>query len=233
MVDYNEMRKKFKAKDPKKAGRRAETRAAVKKIAREYEQKRTELGLDGPKFRRTPVYYMILILIMIMIAAAFIGVMTGSVSLGKRRISKADIQVRQSIDALALACGRYKFHVGRYPTEAEGLEELARIRPGLKGWFGPYIKKVVEDPWGHAYVYARGEYGERGEGGEVHPVLYSKGPDGRAGTSDDVLPEQSLFDEPFRDTTWTNHWVPYQYRGILVAPDEETRKAWQEEIKKY
>jgi len=226
MVDYNEMRKKFKAKDPKKAGKRAETKQAVKKIAREYEQKRIELGLNGPQFKRTPVYYMILILIMIMIAAAFIGMMTGSVSIGKKRISRADIQVRKSIDALAQACGRYKFHVGRYPTEEEGLEELARLRPGLKGWFGPYIKKVVPDPWGHDYVYGEG-------GANGHPVLYSKGPDGRAGTTDDVLPEQSLFDEPFRDTTWTNHWVPYQYRGILVAPDEETRKAWQEEIKKY
>jgi len=63
--------------------------------------------------------------------------------------------------------------------------------------------------------------------------LYSKGPDGRAGTTDDVLPDQDLFDKPFRDTTWTNHWVPYQYRGILVAPDEKTKKAWAEEIKKY
>jgi len=226
MVDYNEMRKKFKAKDPKKAGQRAETKAAVKRIAREYEQKRAELGLDAPKFRRTPVYYMILVLVMIMIAAAFIGVMTGTVSLGKRPISKADIDVRKSIDALAQACGRYKFHVGRYPTEEEGLEELARLRPGLKGWFGPYVRKIVSDPWGHAYVYGEG-------GANGHPVLYSKGPDGRAGTTDDVLPEQSLFEEPFRDTTWTNHWVPYQYRGILVAPDEATKKAWQEEVKKY
>lgn len=226
MVDYNEMRKKFKAKDPQKAARHAETRAAVKKIAREYEQRRTELGLDGPKFRRTPVYYMVIVLVMIMIAAAFIGVMSGAVPLGKKRISKADIQVRKSIDALALACGRYKFHVGRYPTEAEGLEELARLRPGMKGWFGPYIKKVVSDPWGRDYVYGEG-------GANGHPVLYSKGPDGRAGTDDDVLPAQELFDEPFRDTTWTNHWVPYQYRGIIVAPDERTKKAWQEEIKKY
>ena len=84
----------------------------------------------------------------------------------------------------------------------------------------------MPDPWGHAYVY------EEREGGG-HPVLYSKGPDGRAGTTDDILPEQNMFDMPFRDTTWTNHWVPYQFRGILVAPDETTKKAWEEEIKKY
>ena len=226
MVDYNEMRRRFKPKDPGLRERRAKTQAAVKKIAREYEAKRAELGLGQPEFKRGPLYYAIVICVMVFIAAAFIGVKSGAIPLGPKRISKAGIQARQSIDALAQACGRSKFHVGRYPATAEGLEELAALRPQLKGWFGPYIKKVVPDPWGRAYVY------EEREGGG-HPVLYSKGPDGRAGTTDDVLPDQDLFDLPFRDTTWTNHWVPYQYRGTLVAPDEETRRAWQEEVKKY
>ena len=226
MVDYNEMRRRFRPKDPEKSAARARTQAAVKRIAREYEQKRTKLGLDRPPLKRTPLYYAIVICVMIFIAALFIGVQTGAVTVGRKRISKAAIQARKSIDALAQACGRYRFHVGRYPTTAEGLEELAALRPQLKGWFGPYIKKVVPDPWGHAYVY------EEREGGG-HPVLYSKGPDGRAGTTDDILPEQDMFDMPFRDTTWTNHWVPYQFRGILVAPDETTKKAWEEEIKKY
>lgn len=226
MVDYNEMRRRFKPKDPKKTERRARTQAAVKKIAREYERKRAALGLDKPVLKRGPVYYMIVVMVMVFIAAAFIGVMTGAVSIGKKRVSKADIQARQSIDALTQACGRYKFHVGRYPTTAEGLQELAAIRTGLKGWFGPYIKKVVPDPWGNDYVY------EEREGGG-NPVLYSKGPDGRAGTTDDVLPDQKLFDKPFLDTTWTNRWMPYQLRGILVAPDEKTKKAWQEAVRKY
>lgn len=226
MVDYNEMRRRFRPKDAAKAARRAGTQAAVKKIAREYERKRAALGLDRPVFRRGPVYYMIVAMVMVFIAAAFIGVMTGAVSIGKKRVSKADIQARQSIDALAQACGRYKFHVGRYPATSEGLQELAAIRTGLKGWFGPYIKKVVPDPWGNAYVY------EEREGGG-HPVLYSKGPDRRAGTTDDVLPDQKLFDRPFLDTTWTNRWMPYQLRGILVAPDEKTKRQWQEAVKKY
>jgi general secretion pathway protein G len=226
MVDYNEMRRRFKPKDPVAAKKRERSAAAVKRIAREYERKRTELGLDRPVFRRTPVYYMMIVLVMVFIAAAFIGVMTGTLSLGKKQVSKAEIQARKSIDALAQACGRYRFHVGRYPTTQEGLEELAAIRTGLKGWFGPYIKKVVPDPWGNAYVYE-----EREEGG--HPVLYSKGADRRAGTTDDVLPDQRLFDKPFLDTTWTNRWMPYQLLGILVAPDEKTKEAWQVAVQRY
>jgi general secretion pathway protein G len=226
MVDYNEMRRRFKPKDPKKAEKRAQTQAAVKQIAREYARRRAELGLGQPVFRRGPVYYLVLAMVMVFLAVAFIGLMTGTVRFGKKRISKADLQARQSIDALVQACGRYKFHVGRYPTTAEGLAELAAIRTGLKGWFGPYIKKVVPDPWGNAYIY------EEREGGG-NPVLYSKGPDGRAGTTDDVLPDQKMFERPFLDTTWTNRWMPYQLRGILVAPDEKTKKAWQEAVKKY
>ena len=160
MVNLNEMRRRFKPKDPKKGEERAKVQAAVKRIAREYEQKRASLGLDKPPLKRGPLYYAIIICVMIFIAGLFIGVMSGAVPMGKKRISKADIQVRKSIDALAQACGRYKFHVGRYPTTAEGLAELAELRPKLPGWFGPYIKKVVPDPWGHAYVYEEREGGD-------------------------------------------------------------------------
>jgi general secretion pathway protein G len=226
MIDYSEMRRRFKPKDPAAAARRARTQEAVKKIARDYERQRAALGLDRPAFRRGGAYYLFVTMVMVFIAVAFIGVMTGNVRVGKKRISKADIQARRSIAALAEACGRYKFHVGRYPTTAEGLEELAALRPNVKGWFGPYIKKVVPDPWGNAYVY------EEREGGGT-PVLYSKGPDRRAGTTDDVLPDLKVFERPFLDTTWTNRWMPYQLRGVLVAPDERTKRAWQEAVKKY
>ena len=225
MVDYSEMRRKFKAKNPQMDEKRKKAHAAAKRIAREYEQKKAELGLGGPKFVRTPTYYVIIVLVMVFLAAAFIAMMTGKVGWGKKRISKADLQARQSIDALALAVGRYKFHCDAYPTAAEGLQALAAITPKKKGWFGPYIRKVVPDPWGEAYQYWTREDGS--------PVILSKGPDRRMGTDDDVLPTPEAFEQPFRDTTWTNHWVPYTLRGIVVAPDETTRRAIQEEVKKY
>lgn len=234
MVDYTSLRKKFPAKDPEAQARRAKTQVAVKRIAREFDRKRAELNLRETSMKRPLVYYLFIIVILLVLGGSLLSVATGKVSWGKKKISKAAIQSRQSIDALAVACGRYKFHVGHYPTTEEGLAELARIPAtsaetrelAAKGWFGPYIKKVVPDPWGNDYVYEARE-----EGG--HPVLYSKGPDGRAGTTDDVLPEQSLFDEPFRDTTWTNHWVPYQLRGIVVAPNEAEKRKIEEEVRKF
>lgn len=226
MVDYNEMKKKFQPKDLNKAAASRKSREAVKKIAREFEQKRIVAGVNGEGFKRGPLYYMIIVLVMILLAGSFILVMTGKVSLGKKRISKADIQARQSIDALCEALGRYKYHCGVYPTDAEGLEALAAITPNKKGWFGPYIKKVVPDPWGEPYQYWTSP-------DNPNPVLMSKGPDRKMGTLDDVLPNPESFARPFRDTTWTNHWVPYNLRGIVVAPDEATRKAIQEQVKQY
>ena len=48
-----------------------------------------------------------------------------------------------------------------------------------------------------------------------------------------VLPDQEAFEEPFKDSSWTNGWAPYRLRGIVVAPDEETKRRVQEEMKQY
>ena len=105
-------------------------------------------------------------------------------------------------------------------------EEIHKVRKAHKGWDGPYVNHIVNDPWGRPYVYET-----RPEGG--HPILYSRGPDGRMGTTDDVMPDQLSFEAAFRDTSWTNHWAPCELRGIVVAPDEETRTRVQNEMKKY
>lgn len=221
-AEISNLRKKFPAKAGAMQDSVREHKAKIKAIAREYEQKKAELTKGRPAFKRGIMYYAVIILGLMMVG----GLVLSSLGKGgRKRIERSQIMVDRSMDNLAIALGRYKFHVGEYPAAKEGLEALAAITPKKPGWDGPYIKKVVKDPWGHDYVYDLRPDGS--------PVLYSKGPDGRAGTTDDVLPKQELFTEAFRDTTWTNHWVPYQWRGILVAPDEETKRAWQEEIKKF
>ena len=220
-IDYSEMRKKFPVR--KGVGKGKSNKAAVEAIRREYEAKRAELGSGAPTFKKGIVFYAVLVIGLMLLGGL---VLSATGRGGPARVSKAQVQARKSMDALSIALGRYRFHLGDYPTTAEGLEALAAITPQKTGWFGPYTTKIVKDPWGHDYVYER-----RAEGG--HPVLYSRGPDGRMGTTDDIMPDQALFDEPFRDTTWTNHWVPYQLRGIVLAPDERTKKAIQEEVRKY
>ena len=238
MVDYNELRKKFQAKKPiandsKDPMHRKSSKAAVRAIAREYEMKKAELqGSGAPTMKRGPVFYL-----MVIIGLMIIGTMVlsrGDLSFGKKRIERKPLQARKAMDSLSVALGRYKFHVGEYPTNEEGLEVLAyrrpeeirKIRKAHPNWDGPYVNHIVDDPWGHPYVYET-----RPEGG--HPVLYSRGPDGRIGTTDDVLPDQLSFEKAFTDTSWTNGWAPAELRGVVVAPDEATKKRVQDEMKKY
>ena len=233
MVDVNELRRKFPVrKNPADgAGKgplhRKSTKAAVKAIAREYEMKKAELqGSGAPVLRRGPVFYGGVVLALVVVGSLVVGALRSGVGLGKERVELKPLQARKSMTALSVALGRYKFHVGEYPSTEEGLAVLALKAYRKKGWDGPYVNHIVNDPWGNAYVYET-----RPEGG--NPILYSKGPDGRAGMTDDVMPDQAAFDEPFRDTTWTNGWAPYRLRGIVVAPDEETKRRVQMEMEEY
>ena len=214
--DYAALRKKFPVKDPK----RKRKNAALKAIAREYELKRAELGRGAPVIRRGIVFYAVLVIGLMMLGAL---VLSANGRGGRARISRAALDVRKSVDALALALGRYRYHVGEYPSTAEGLQQLASTTVARKGWDGPYIKRVVKDPWGHDYVYARNAEGQA-------PTLYSKGPDGLAGTTDDVLPDPELFERPIKDTSWTQGWMPYRLRGYVVAPDEATRRLVEKQV---
>ena len=233
MVNIEEMRKKFKPKKP--TPERQRSRAAIQAIAREYELKKENLKGGAPLVRKGPLFYGLVILLLIVLGAMLVpSIMNGSLALGKKRIDRNALQARKAMDALSLALGRYKFHVGAYPTTEEGLavlayrkpREIQLIRARHPGWDGPYVNHIVKDPWGRDYVYET-----RPEGG--HPILYSKGPDGRVGTTDDVMPHQDFFDEAFRDTTWTNGWAPCELRGIVVAPDEETRRRVEASMEKY
>ena len=239
MVDLNELKRKFPAKrradDADRAPlHRKSTKAAVKAIAREYERKRAELTGGAPTLRRGPVFYGAVVLVLVLVGGLVLSASRNGIGLGKARIERKPLQAQKAMRALSVALGRYKFHVGAYPTTAEGLHVLAfrrpneirRLRRAHPGWDGPYVNHIVPDPWGNDYVYA-----PRPEGGP--PILYSKGPDGRAGTTDDVLPDQLAFEEPFRDTTWTNGWAPCELRGVVVAPDEETRRRVQDEMRRY
>ncbi len=221
MIDVNEMRRKFPAKNASGKKRRD---AAIRRIAQEYERKRAEMsGLKAPEMKKGVVFYVVLLLGLMLLASVF---MTLTGKGGKARISKDAIIVRKSLDALAVALGRYHYHTGQFPTEEEGLAILASTQVVKAGWNGPYIHggRILRDPWKNDYVYIPGGPGET-------PALFSAGPDGAPGTSDDILCNPALFDEPFRDTSWTKEWVPYRLRGIIVAPDEETKRLVERQVR--
>ena len=83
------------------------------------------------------------------------------------------------IKALESACGIYRLHVGQFPAS---LDDLHTNPSGMSNseWGGPYMKEAIPvDPWRRAYTYSTEEATDR-------VIITSAGPDGQAGTEDDV-----------------------------------------------
>lgn len=213
MVSHSILRKKFPSK--KKPNNKKSIASIKKAIALEYNQKRAELGFSLPTVKRGFPYYMV-----ILIALAIVGGLVGSAIFKRKGLdltgSKQATAIK-SLNTLAVALGRYRYHVGVYPTTAEGLEQLALTRVKKPGWLGPYINAILPDPWGNKYVYEN--YSD-----DKLPVLFSKGPDGEAGSLDDIIVDTSFYNEPFRDVSWTEGWVPWHLRGIMWVENDREKE---------
>ncbi|MFB3892514.1 MAG: type II secretion system protein GspG [Phycisphaerae bacterium] len=85
---------------------------------------------------------------------------------------------------LSISLETFDVDCGRYPTTDEGLDVLLVQPKDVKEWNGPYMdasKGLPVDPWGRAYVYRCP--------GQQNPDrfdVFSLGPDGVEGTSDDI-----------------------------------------------
>lgn len=204
------------ARKPKKTPlSRAERLRKIKAIQAQIEAKKRELGMKAPSFNRGPVFYLGLVAVLAILGLSVIKASEqGGGDTSVRVRNGKVLQTMKSVDAFAEALGRFKFHCGTYPTAEEGLEALALRQSRYEGWIGPYISKMLPDPWKRPYVY---------EPTNEPPVLLSLGPDGVRGTPDDIRPDPALFTKPFRDTTWTNDWAPYQLRGYIVVPHKTKR----------
>jgi hypothetical protein len=80
----------------------------------------------------------------------------------------------------------YRLDNGTYPSTEEGLNALIRKPADQKqaeNWNGPYLKSLPRDPWNNQYAY---EFpGTRGGNGAT-PDIWSRGPDGKENTDDDI-----------------------------------------------
>ena len=199
----------------------------IKQIYREMEAKKRALGLRAPTLKKGPVFYMVVLIGMALLGGALIQ-MSGkadAIGLGGRKLRDGrPVMAQKSVDAVAEALGRFKFHTGVYPSVAEGgIEALAVKYSDHAGWIGPYLhkdnpyKKIAIDPWKRPYIY------EPPADTNGLPTVLCLGADGVRGTADDITPEPSLFTKAFRDTTWTNDWVPFTQRGIIVKTGEKSK----------
>jgi general secretion pathway protein G len=87
---------------------------------------------------------------------------------------------RAQIAAFAQALDLFSTDNGGYPCGSNALQALMTAPVGATNWH-QYLDSIPLDPWGHAYVY---ECPGRHRTNSYD--LFSMGPDGRAGTDDDI-----------------------------------------------
>ena len=99
----------------------------------------------------------------ILVVMAIIGLIAAVLTpglvgqLGRARSKTAQVQ----LETVAAAVESFRSDVGRYPTDAEGLNALVAQPADADGWTGPYLKssKSLNDPWGKAIEYKQSDEG--------------------------------------------------------------------------
>ncbi|PTB83272.1 type II secretion system protein GspG [Pseudidiomarina aestuarii] len=119
---------------------------------------------------------MVVIAILGLLAALIVPNVIGASDSANRQKARTDIV------SLENALAQYRLDNGVYPTTEQGLQALVeepQIDPPRNYRRGGYIARLPNDPYGNAYLMLNpGEYGDID--------IFSAGPDGQAGTEDDI-----------------------------------------------
>jgi general secretion pathway protein G len=121
---------------------------------------------------------MVLVILVILMSLA----VTTYTGMHKRALVDA---TKVEIGIFESALENYHLSLNSYPSTTQGLQAL-RVAPSdlpdQEKWDGPYLNKDIPmDPWGHPYNYA-----SPGNNNRDTFDVWSAGPDGIAGTADDI-----------------------------------------------
>jgi general secretion pathway protein G len=126
------------------------------------------------KLRRafTLVEMLLVVTIIGILAALVIPKIVGRSEQARETAALADISsIKTALDA-------FEVDNGYYP---KSLQDLLQQPSNAKGWHGPYLDKIPQDPWGNDYIYTF-----PGKHNQNSFDLMSVGPDGKSGTDDDI-----------------------------------------------
>ena len=122
---------------------------------------------------------MLVVVIIGVLAAMVVPRLAGRTEQAKISRAKSDVA------SIGLALDLYELDMGAYPsgTSLDPLFKKDTLPSGANAdaWKGPYLKKQMQDPWGKEY-----QYKFPAESGDKDYDLFSLGPDGQAGTEDDI-----------------------------------------------
>lgn len=97
----------------------------------------------------TLIEIMVVVVIIGLLAAVIVPTVVSKVD--QARVAKA----KEDIQSLETALTEYRLDNSTYPTTDEGLDALVK-KPedsSVTHWHGPYVQRIVKDPWGNAYHY--------------------------------------------------------------------------------
>lgn len=97
----------------------------------------------------TLIEIMVVVVIIGLLAAVIVPEVVNKVD--EARVAKA----KEDIQSLETALTEYRLDNSVYPTTQQGLAALVKRPndPSLTNWHGPYVQRLVKDPWGHSYHY--------------------------------------------------------------------------------
>jgi general secretion pathway protein G len=125
----------------------------------------------------TLVELLLVLVILGILAALVLPKFTGRTEQARNTAAQTQIAT------FGTALDAFEVDTGSYPRGQDGLSQLIVAPADITNWRGPYLKSDIPlDPWGRAYVY---EFP-----GRVNPTGYdirSMGPDGQAGSADDIV----------------------------------------------
>lgn len=121
---------------------------------------------------------LIVVTILGILVAMVVPRLAGRTEQARRARAEADVK-----GSMPLALDLFELDTGKYPTTEEGLAILRVAPPDAqaRNWHGPYLKQNPTDPWKRPYRYVY-----PGLKNTQDYDLYSVGPDGAEGTSDDI-----------------------------------------------
>lgn len=136
----------------------------------------TDMKTTGRKKKGFTLVELLLVLVILGVLAAIV-VPKFSGRTDDARKTAAQTQISNFSTAL----DAYEIDTGSYPKGKAGLTDLVQQPRNAVNWKGPYLKEIPNDPWQKPYVYE-----SPGKHNTSSYDLMSMGPDGRAGTDDDI-----------------------------------------------
>jgi general secretion pathway protein G len=131
------------------------------------------------KQKRTGAFTLVEMLLVLVILATLAAIVIPKFAGRSEQAKKTAAQ--SQISSIELALDSFEVDNGYYPKTGD-LDALVNAPSNANNWKGPYLKKGVPlDPWSNAYTYDYpGKHNPNGYD------LMSNGPDGQAGTDDDI-----------------------------------------------